>query len=66
MGKVYNVNQTKNECVLDGCVICVNVRVREFNGTFNNISVISWPSVLLGQKKEYVCFRPTLKFYRRP
>jgi len=58
MGKVYNVNQAKNECVLDGCVICVNVRVREFNSTFNNISVISWPSVLLGQKKR-ICVFPT-------
>jgi hypothetical protein len=32
-----------------GIVICreLRVRVMEFNSTFNNISVISWQSVLL-------------------
>ena len=29
------------------------VRVMVFNGTFNNISVISWWSVLLVEKQEY-------------
>ena len=31
---------------------CVIIRVMVFNATFNNISVISWRSVLLGEKAE--------------
>ena len=30
------------------CTMRIRVRVVEFNATFNNISVISWDSVLIG------------------
>ena len=37
---------------LTGTVV-IRVRVMVFNATFNNISVISWRSVLLPRKPEY-------------
>ena len=34
-------------CIVMECCISVRVRVMMFDATFNNISVISWQSVLL-------------------
>jgi hypothetical protein len=51
MNKVVTCPYTTVQCA---CIYNIQVRVMVFNATFNNISVISWWSVLFWGKPEYM------------
>jgi hypothetical protein len=38
--------------IIELTILRVRVRVKMFNATFNNISAISWPSVILVEETE--------------